>query len=169
MSTTKTGLGEVLKKGFETSSSIFFGFLKGLKSPQSTLLLLSMASTTLREASLVAQMVKNPPAMQETWVWSLGQEDPLEKGMATHSNILAWEIPWIEELGVLLSTEGGGGVTKESDMTQQLNNNHIFQYAILQWNGLFNFGLHPLKLPALGEQGLLFTLHLWNDWDCLAQ
>ena len=44
-------------------------------------------------ASLVAQLVKNPPAMQETWVWSLGQEDPL-KGMATHSSILAWRIPW---------------------------------------------------------------------------
>ena len=45
-------------------------------------------------SSLVAQMIKNPTAMQETWVQSLGQEDPLEKGMATHSGILAWRIPW---------------------------------------------------------------------------
>ena len=45
-------------------------------------------------ASLVAQLVKNPPAMQETWVRSLGWEDPLEKGKATHSSILAWRIPW---------------------------------------------------------------------------
>ena len=45
-------------------------------------------------ASLVAQLVKNPPAMWETWVRSLGWEDPLEKGKATHSNILAWRIPW---------------------------------------------------------------------------
>ena len=45
-------------------------------------------------ASLVAQLVKNPPAMQETWVPSLGWEDPLEKEKATHSNILAWRIPW---------------------------------------------------------------------------
>ena len=44
-------------------------------------------------ASLVAQAVKNLPAMWETWVWSLGWEDPLEEGMATHSNILAWRIP----------------------------------------------------------------------------
>ena len=51
-------------------------------------------------ASLVAQMVKNPPAMQETWVGSLGWGDPLEKGMATHSSILAWRIPWTEEPGV---------------------------------------------------------------------
>ena len=50
-------------------------------------------------ASLVAQMVKNLPAMQETHVWSLGQEDPLKKGMATHASILAWRIPWIEEPG----------------------------------------------------------------------
>ena len=44
-------------------------------------------------ASLVAQLVKNPPAMQESWVWSLSWEDPLEKGKATHSGILAWRIP----------------------------------------------------------------------------
>ena len=45
-------------------------------------------------ASLVAQLVKNPPAMQETWVQSLGWEDPLEKGKAAHSSVLAWRIPW---------------------------------------------------------------------------
>ena len=45
-------------------------------------------------ASLEAQLVKNLPAMRETWVRSLGWEDPLEKGMATHSSILAWRIPW---------------------------------------------------------------------------
>ena len=45
-------------------------------------------------ASLVAQMVNNLPAMQETWVQSLGWEDPLEKGKATHSSILTWRIPW---------------------------------------------------------------------------
>ena len=52
-------------------------------------------------ASLVAQRVQNLPAMQETWVWSLSQEDPLEKGIATYSSILAWKIPWTEELGGL--------------------------------------------------------------------
>ena len=53
--------------------------------------------TALGAASLVAQMVKNLPAMQETQVQSLSGEDPLEKEMATHSSILAWEIPWTEE------------------------------------------------------------------------
>ena len=48
-------------------------------------------------ASLVAQMVKNPPAVQETWVRSLGCKDPLEKGTDIHSGILAWRIPWTEE------------------------------------------------------------------------
>ena len=54
-------------------------------------------------ASLVVQTVQNPPAMRETWVWSLGWEDPLEKGMVTHSSILAWRIPWIEECSRLQS------------------------------------------------------------------
>ena len=56
-------------------------------------------------ASLVAQMVKRLPAMQETWVRSLGQEDPLEKEMAIHSSSLAWKIPWMEEPGGLQSME----------------------------------------------------------------
>ena len=54
-------------------------------------------------ASLAAQMVENLPAMKETWVWSLDWEDPLEKGMATLSSILAWRIPWTEEPGGLQS------------------------------------------------------------------
>ena len=52
---------------------------------------------------MVVQMVKNPSAMQQTGVQALGQEDPLEKGMATHSSILAWKIPWTEESGGLQS------------------------------------------------------------------
>ena len=66
-------------------------------------------SPTLQVDSLPAeppgkpQKVKNLPAMQETWVQSLGQENPLEKVMATHSNILSWRIPWTEEPGGLQS------------------------------------------------------------------
>ena len=59
-------------------------------------------------ASLVTQLVKDLPAMQETWVRSLGWEDPLEKEMATYSSILAWRMPWTEEPGRL------HGVTKSS-------------------------------------------------------
>ena len=61
-------------------------------------------------ASLVAQLVKNLPAMRGTWVQFLGWEDPLEKGKATHSSILAWRIPWTSPWGC-----------KESDMTEQLS------------------------------------------------
>ena len=53
--------------------------------------------------SLMAHLVKNLPAMWETWVQSLGQEDPLEEGMVTHSSILAWRIPWTKESGGLQS------------------------------------------------------------------
>ena len=62
-----------------------------------------MLSICYYGASLVTQMVKNLPAIQEAQVQSLGQEDPLEKGMATHFRILAWRIPWTEEPGGLQS------------------------------------------------------------------
>ena len=68
----------------------------------------------VQRASLVAQMVKYLPTMWETWVQSLGQEDPLEKGMATYSSILAWRIQWTEEPGRLYSPWGH----KESDTTE---------------------------------------------------
>ena len=65
-------------------------------------------------SSLVAQLVRNPSAMRETWVQSLGWKDPLEKGKATHSNILTWRIPWDH---------------KESDMTEQLSLSCIYTYT----------------------------------------
>ena len=78
-------------------------------------------SQTLNQgwASLVARLVKNPSAMQETQVQSLGREDPLEKEMATHSSILAWKIPWTEEPGWLQFMDH-----KESDTTERLNHHH---------------------------------------------
>ena len=72
-----------------------------------------LRSTPALEVSLVAQMVKNLPAMQETWVRSLCQEGPLEEGLATHSRILAWRIPWTEESGGLQSMGH-----KESDVSE---------------------------------------------------
>ena len=59
----------------------------------------------LDKASLVAQIVNNLPAMQETWVWSMGWEDTLEKGMTTHSSSRSWRIPWTEEPGGLQTAE----------------------------------------------------------------
>ena len=77
-------------------------------SPTHTLYQLQFSSFNvvlwLSRAFLVAQKVKNPPAMPKTWIWSLGWENPLEKGMATHSSILVWKIPWIEKPGRLQPT-----------------------------------------------------------------
>ena len=70
----------------------------------------------------MVQKLKRLPAMWETWVRSLGPEDPLEKEMATHSSILVWRIPWMEELGGLQSTG-----RKESDTTERL---HFHFYVI---------------------------------------
>ena len=68
----------------------------------------------------VAQTVKNLPATQETWVRSLDQEDPLEKGLATHSSILAWRIPWTEESGRL-----------QSMGSQKVRHNYHFHFLFL--------------------------------------
>ena len=76
-------------------------------------------------------MVKNLPAMQETWVRSLGREDPLEKGMATHSGILAWRIPWIEEPGRLPSMGSQRDTIKQLTLHFQNKYTHVFILFIL--------------------------------------
>ena len=83
---------------------------------------------TVRWAFLVAQSVKNLPAMQETRVQSLSWEDPLEKEMATHSSILAWRIPWTEEFGGLYGPWGH----KELDMTEWLRHSTVWN----EWDRL---------------------------------
>ena len=105
-----------------------------------------MSARVLHHASLVAQMVKNPPAMQETWVWSLGQEDSLEEEMATHSSILAWEIQWTEEPGGLQS------MRSQRDMTEQLT-----------------FLLHFTSARALHHtspvMGVITVIYRWGNWE----
>ena len=75
-----------------------------------------MSTNGITRSSLIAQLVKNLPAMKETWVQSLGWDDPLEKEMATHFGILAWRIPWTEASGRLQSIG-----LQESDMTVRLS------------------------------------------------
>ena len=105
-------------------------------------------------ASLLAQSVKSLPAMQETWVQFLGQEDVLEKGMTTQSSILAWRIPWTEEPGSLQSM-GSQRVRHNGAYTQA----HTHPLA-RQWLGLHAFmpwtqvqslvgDLRPCKLPGV--------------------
>ena len=81
------------------------------------------------KVSLVVQMVKGlPPAMQETWVQSLGWEDPLKKEMSTHSSILAWRIPWTEEPGWLQSM--GSQRVGHNQATKHINKTSIHSYAL---------------------------------------
>ena len=92
-----------------------------------------------------AQMVKNLPTMQEIWVLSLGQEDPLEKGMATHSSILAWRTPWTDH-----------GIT-ELDTTEQLPHTHT---------PLSPFPPH-LHLISIFTSIFIFISILPTEWQCL--
>ena len=75
-------------------------------------------------ASLVAQLVKNLGTMKETWVWPLGWEDPLEKGMAAHSSILAWRIPWTEEPGGLKSSYASA----QGRIYSNANHSEVFRF-----------------------------------------
>ena len=79
--------------------------------------------TMMKGASLVAQTVKNLLAMKVTWVWSLGWENPLEKGMATHFSVLAWRIPWTEEPVAHVGYSPWGH--KELDTTEWLTHTYI--------------------------------------------
>ena len=92
-------------------------------------------------ASLVAQRLKHLPAMWDTWVQSLGQEDPQEKEMATHSSILAWRIPWTEEPGMGSQRVGRDWATKQQQ--QQL------LFAILSWTLLMHCACYLIGTSCL--------------------
>ena len=98
-------------------------------------------------ASLVAQMVKNLPAVQETGVWSLGREDPLEKKMATHSSILTWRCPWMEESGGLQSM---GWETARHDWATAHTRAHTHTHThthtyTLFWHSFLNKQTHHIS------------------------
>ena len=95
-------------------------------------------------ASQLAQLVKNPSAVQETWVWFMGWEDPMEEGMASHSSILTGKIPWTEEPGRSYGPWGH----RESDTTETTEP-----------------ALEILRKRSLLKQGL----HLWLKWGALRQ
>ena len=99
-------------------------------------------------AFLVAQMVKNPPTMQETWVQSLGQEDPLEKRMATHSNILVWRIPWTEDPNSMGSQRVRHGFTLTFHF-HALEKEMATHSSVLAW-----------RIPGTGEPGGLPSMGL---------
>ena len=100
---------------------------------------------------LVAQTVKKLPAMQETQVWSLGWEDPLEKGMATHSRILAWKTPWTEESG-----------GPQSTVLQRVGHDWAIKYyphgAILQW-WFPTLNAHQISLGSFSKERYMTEPH----------
>ena len=110
---------------------------------------------------LVAQTVKNLAVMQETWFWSLGWEDPLEKGMATHSSSLAWKIPWAEEPGRLQSM---GSQRVEYDWTTNI-------FTFLAFNTLANLesGGHPSFSSALVVCVRVFLDGCWSEGGVCAK
>ena len=127
-------------------------------------------------ASLVAQMVKNLPEVQETWIWSLYWDGPLEKGMATHSSILAWRIPWTEEPGGVHSMgsqrvgHSWGTNTHTHTHTQYARTERYSHYASLTHPGHFPACwvlLLDIKWgqPGFGSIYFLFVLgYSGSDW-----
>ena len=110
------------------------------------------------KAFLMTQMVKKLLALQETWVQSLGWEDPLEAGMATYSSILAWRIPWTEEPGGLQSMES------QSDMTEWLSTVHStshLKHFFWMLNGASLVAQIVKRLPAVRETRVRFLG--WED------
>ena len=105
-------------------------------------------------ASLVAQTVKNPPAMQETGVRCLGREDPLEKRMATHSRILAWRIPWTKKPGRLHPWG-----CKELHTTQQLTLSLLWIYRALS---LYMLALSTCSW-GIQSQGSVWSVEIHQD------
>ena len=114
------------------------------------------------QTSLVAQMVKRLPTMWETWVQSLGQQDPLEKEMAAHSSTFAWRIPWTEEPGGLQFIG-----SLESDTTERLHF-HFSLSCIGEGNGN-PFQCSCLENPRDGKPDRLLSMelhrigHNWSD------
>ena len=109
-------------------------------------------------AFLVAHMVKNLPAMQKTQVQSLGQEDPLEQGITTHSSILAWRIPWTEEPGGLQSWG------QQRDMTEQLS---TFTFISFNWStcpSCPSLNLADLPMPTSRLRSGVFSSRKPNRW-----
>ena len=94
----------------------------------------------------MAQLVKNPPAMWETWVRSLGGQDPLEKEITTHSGILAWRIPWTEEPAGLQSMG-----SQRADMTEQVSTQHTHTSSVCVQFSEVEFILSSVQFCGFGQ------------------
>ena len=124
--------------------------------------MLIYVTSTCEWASLVAQLVKNPPAMWETWVWSLGWEDPLKKGDANHSSILAWRIPWtLQSVG---SQRGRHNwVTFTFTFYMWVENSHVIRCIYLQMYRPFLLKEAKGCVSCLSPEHERVSL---NTWPC---
>ena len=114
-------------------------------------------------------MVKNLPTMQKIWVWSLGQEDPLEKEMAAHSSILAWEIPWTEEPGKLQSMwshKVGHNLATKEQLKQKLMIQCLRSVAKLCLT-LWPYGLQHARLPVHHQLLEIAQTHVYWIGDAI--
>ena len=115
---------------------------------------------------LLAQTVKNLPAMRETRVWSLGQEDPLEKGMATHSNILAWRISWTEEPGGLQFV----GLQRVGHDWAARSHTHTHTHSLTDSYDYYWHHCHPCYSQLRNLQGCCVAeLQAWRARCCMDQ
>ena len=112
-------------------------------------------------ASLVAQMVKNLPAMWETQVWSLDWEDPQEKGMVIHSSILAWRIPWAEEPGVLWSV-GSQRVGHDWATNTSISLSSLFYLilTVILWRRYNSYSCCPYEETGAPRHQLTYPHHV---------
>ena len=118
-----------------------------------------------RETSLVAQRLKHLPPMWETWVWSLGREDPLEKEMVTHSSILAWRIPWTEKPGKLqsmgLQRVGHNWATSLSLLLTYMKGLYLKRMPLYEPPGMNGHGILR-KWWRAGDEGQLGNCFSWG-------
>ena len=114
------------------------------------------------KTSQVVQIVKNLPAMQEIQGWSLGQEDPLQEGMATHSSILAWRIPWTEEPGGLQSMGSQSGTTRRLSLTHSLYCGIITYF--LSWLYSMNLSIALMHRICKSQYSLISIQCCWTSF-----
>ena len=148
--------------------------LKGKFSVELLSLLVLNSSIYKEGVSLMAQTVKNLPVMEETWVWSLDWEDPLEKGMITHSSILTWRIPWTEEPGWLQSI-GSQRVGHHWATKHTHTHTHLQGKKKKNWTGgwpcifLSNQKPHtlfkPSQSPCVGTIWASVCMHKYNSYQ----
>ena len=131
----------------------------GFRDDLSKEVIFKLSFRSANRASLVAQLVKNLPTIWETWVQSLGWEDPLEKGMATHFSFLAWRTPWTEEPGGLQSM---GLLRVRHDWATFTFNNVVFWFTSVHTSSYYKYIFIPIVIVIQLLSHVWFFATPWN-------